>query len=123
MANPYKKHTVIMNNGWEPDEDWKVEERPWYIDTEKSLKKFNISAPYLDEQTGNYCITMSKVVYGRNGEFLGIFGIDFFMDKLINVLGESYTKSGYAFLVDNEGIIINHPNPEYQMASDSSVSI
>ncbi|MBQ9519175.1 MAG: hypothetical protein IJR59_04710, partial [Firmicutes bacterium] len=123
MANPYKKHTVIMNNGWEPDEDWKVEERPWYIDTEKSLKKFNISAPYLDEQTGNYCITMSKVVYGRNGEFLGIFGIDFFMDKLINVLGESYTKSGYAFLVDNEGIIINHPNPEYQMSSNSSVSI
>ena len=27
MTNPYKEHTVIMNNGWQPPEGWKVEER------------------------------------------------------------------------------------------------
>ena len=36
MANPYKEHTVIMNNGWQPDEGWDVTERPWYKETEKS---------------------------------------------------------------------------------------
>lgn len=123
MTNPYKEHTVIMNNGWEPDEDWKVEERQWYIDTENSEDGYNISAPYFDEQTGYYCITMSRIVYGNNGEFLGIFGIDFFMDKLINVLGESYTSDGYAFMVDSQGIIVNHPNNDYQMSNVSSVNI
>ncbi len=123
MANPYREHTVIMNNGWQPDDSWKVEDRQWYKDTEMSDSGSSISVPYYDEQTGNYCITISQVVYGKNGEFLGIFGIDFFMDKLINVLGESYTPTGYAFLVDSDGIIINHPNPDYQMSQNSTTSI
>ncbi|MBQ9605129.1 MAG: response regulator, partial [Firmicutes bacterium] len=123
MANPYKEHTVIMNNGWQPDKDWKVEERQWYKDTELSYKDSCISVPYYDEQTGNYCITMSQMVFGESGEFLGIFGIDFFMDKLINVLGESYTKTGYAFMVDSDGMIINHPNEEYQMSLNNTTSI
>jgi signal transduction histidine kinase/HPt (histidine-containing phosphotransfer) domain-containing protein/ActR/RegA family two-component response regulator len=123
VANPYLEHQVIMNNGWQPEEGWKVEERPWYIDTEKSPTGSNISVPYIDEQTGNYCITMSQVIYGQNDEFLGIFGVDYFMDKLINVLGESYTRNGYAFLVDADGKIINHPNSAYQMQSDKTTHV
>lgn len=41
-----------MNNGWEPDEDWRVEERQWYLDTLASPDGWSISAPYYDEQTG-----------------------------------------------------------------------
>ncbi|MBQ7704858.1 MAG: hypothetical protein IJT73_05470, partial [Selenomonadaceae bacterium] len=117
MANPYKEHQVIMNNGWEsPDPNWRVEQRPWYIDTGKSEDNFNVSAPYYDDQTGGYCVTLSQIVYGKNEEFLGIFAIDFYLDKLTQILGESYTKTGYAFLVDRNGIIINHPNNNYQMS-------
>ena len=115
MANPSAEHPVIMNNGWEPGEDERPETRPWYRETERSADGFNISAPYLDAQSGNYCVTLSRVVYGPQGEFLGIFGVDFFLDKLINVLGESYTSRSYAFLVDSDGVIINHPNADYQM--------
>ena len=119
MANPYKEHQVIMNNGWEAsDPDWHVEKRPWYIETEKnddSPDSFTISTPYFDDRTGNYCVTISKVVYGHNGEFLGIFAIDFYLDRLIEILSKSYTSDGYAFLVDRNGIIVNHPNFSYQM--------
>ena len=59
MANPYKEHQVIMNNGWEGPEGWRVDKRQWYIDTEKSETGFNISAPYYDDQTGLYCVTFS----------------------------------------------------------------
>ena len=123
MANPYKEHQVIMNNGWEGPPGWRVDTRPWYIDTERAEDGFSISAPYYDDQTGLYCITLSQVVYGPNNEFLGIFGIDFYIDRLIKVLGESYSKNGYAFLVDRNGIIINHPNKTYEMSINRMTDI
>ena len=124
MTNPKLSHTVYMSNGWEPDEDWHVEERQWYIDTLSAKEGWSISAPYYDEQTGGYCVTISEVVYDdESGEFIGIFGIDFFMEKLIDILGGSYTESGYAFLVDPEGEIINHPYGIYQMSQDSMTNV
>ena len=125
MANPDFEHTVIMNNGWEPEsDDWHVEQRPWYLDTEASEEGWSISAPYYDEQTGGYCVTISKKVYNANdGEFLGIFGIDFFMDKLVDILGDSYSDTGYAFLVDPQGDIINHPYGGYQMTQDKKTNV
>ena len=124
LANPYNEHQVIMNNGWESsDPNWKVDQRPWYIDAEKSVSGFSVSAPYIDSQTGNYCVTMAKLVFGHKGEFVGIFAIDFYIDRLTQVLGESYTKNSYAFLVDRNGIIINHPNGNYQLTKNRMTDI
>ncbi|MCR4618030.1 MAG: response regulator [Lachnospiraceae bacterium] len=123
MTNPDLEHTVYMNNGWEPDSDWKVEDRQWYKDTIASESGWNISAPYYDEQTGLYCLTFSERVCDEDGNFLGNFGIDFYMDKLINILGDSYSDDGYAFLVDAQGEIINHPYGRYQMSVDNIKSV
>ena len=123
MANPYKEHTVIMNNGWVPEPDYRVEERQWYIDTERSGDGYSISSPYYDSQTGLYCITFSRIVYSKGGEFLGIFAIDCFIDKLIDILDDSYSSDGYAFLVDQDGNIINHPDKQYEMSSVKSTNV
>nr|MCR5624475.1 response regulator [Lachnospiraceae bacterium] len=124
MTNPDLEHTVYMSNGWEPDEGWHVEERQWYKDTYSSEKGWSISDPYYDDQTGGYCLTISKMVYDyENGDFLGIFGIDFFMDKLVEILGDSYSENGYAFLVDPEGEIINHPYGGYQMSQNKITNV
>ena len=40
-----------------------------------------------------------------------------FMDKLIEIFGEENASEKYAFLVDSEGRILNHPNEDYQMTS------
>ena len=124
LANPDMEHTVIMNTGWEPDDDWRVEERDWYKELMASEKSWIISSPYLDEQTGLYCVTFAKRVYNDStGEFLGNFGIDFYMDKLVDILGSSYSDSQYAFLVDAKGEIINHPFGKYQMSETDSTNI
>ena len=124
LANPYKEeHQVIMNNGWVPDPDWKVEERQWYIDTERSGSGYSISAPYYDSQTGLYCITFSRSVYSKDGNFLGIFAIDCLLDKLVGVLDNSYTSDSYAFMVDRDGTVINHPYEQYQISTTNSVNI
>ena len=39
------------------------------------------------------------------------------------MLGESYTSRSYAFLVDSDGVIINHPNADYQMGEATATSI
>ncbi|MBO4905179.1 MAG: response regulator [Lachnospiraceae bacterium] len=124
IANPQLMPTVYMNNGWKPEQGWRVEERQWYKDTLASEEGWSISAPYYDEQTGGYCITFSESVFdAKTGRFLGIFGIDFYMDKLIDILGSSYTNDGYAFLVDPSGNIINHPYGSYQMTVDQTTNI
>lgn len=124
IGNPYdEEHTLIMNNGWVPPPEFSPETRPWYIDAEKSEDGFSVSAPYLDAQTGLYCVTLSQIVYGKNGGFLGVFAIDFYLDQLVKVLGGSYTKDSYAFLVDKDGVIINHPNADYQQSANNVVNI
>lgn len=124
IANPELEHSVYMNNGWRPDENFHVEQRAWYIDTLAAKEGWNISAPYYDGQTGMYCITISEQVHDeKTGRFLGIFGIDFYMDKLVEILGDSYSESGYAFLADASGDIINHPYGTYQMSVGSTTNI
>lgn len=124
LANPKLEHTVYMNTGWEPGPEIRIEERPWYMATEASKSGWSITAPYFDAQTGAYCVTMSKkVVDAKTGKFLGIFGIDFFMDDLVTILGDSYSDKGYAFLVDTEGIIVNHPYGKYQMSEENQASV
>ncbi len=123
LANPYREIPVIMNNGWQPPPEFRPETRPWYIQTESSVSGFSISPPYFDVQTGLYCVTMAKIIFGAKGEFVGIFAVDFYIDSLTQVLGASYTKDSYAFLVDRNGVILNHPNAAYQLSAERVTNI
>lgn len=124
MAHPDLDPSVYMNNGWKPESGWNVEERPWYIGALESETGWCVTAPYYDDQTGGYCVTIAEQVHdAKTGEFLGVFGIDFYMDKLVEIMGDSYSADGYAFLVDTEGYIVNHPYGKYQMSQDSQTSV
>ncbi len=124
IANPDFKHghPMVMNNGWVPEPDYKEEERVWYTGALEA-EDFNITEPYYDARTGEYCVTFSKVVESDSGEFYGVFAIDFYLDVLTDILGAGYSGNGYAFLIDKDGLIINHPNPEYQFDEDKNVNV
>ena len=124
IANPDfpHGHPMVMNNGWVPEPDYVEEERIWYTGA-LTAEDFNITEPYYDARTGEYCITFSKVVQSDSGAFYGVFAIDFYLDVLTDILGESYSEQGYAFLVDKNGLIIDHPNSDYAFSDEDSVNI
>ncbi len=124
IANPNfaHGHPMVMNNGWVPEPDYVEEERVWYTGA-LTAEDFNITEPYYDARTGEYCITFSKMVQSEQGEFYGVFAIDFYLDVLTDILGEGYSEEGYAFLVDKNGLIIDHPNSEYEFSDEDSVNI
>lgn len=121
ISDPKLPQLVIMNNGWTPDPDFDVASRSWYSEAIDNDDIY-ITAPYADVQTGGYCITFSKRVV-IDGEVIGVFGIDFYMDKLTEILKGSYNGTDYAFLVDGEGTIITHPSEELQLGNDVNVNI
>lgn len=124
IANPELSPTIYMNSGWKPSEGWRVEDREWYKQTVGAKEDWSISPPYCDIQTGYYCVTFSKELYSSDtGEFIGVFAIDFYMDKLVEILGGSYSDTGYAFLTDEDGRILNHPYGSYQMTENSSRNV
>ena len=128
IANPNFSHghSIMANNGWTPGEDYIVEQRPWYIGALTS-REFNITDPFYDVRTGEYCVTFSKVIESDKGEFYGVVGIHFYMNTLRAILDESHGESGYAFLVNGNGTLIGHINPEYRveyvLAHDTSANV
>lgn len=121
LSDPSFPTVVIMNNGWKPDADFDVTKRSWYSDAIDN-DDIAVSDPYLDEQTGNYCMTMSKRVV-INGKTIGVFGIDFYMDQLTSILSNSYNGRNYAFLTSKDGVIITHPSDKLQLGKGVSVKV
>ena len=116
IANPNFSHgqPMVATNGWVPGENYVVEERPWYIGALTS-RDFSISQPFYDVRTGEYSITFSKVIESDRGDFYGVCGIYFYMNTLREILDESHGETGYAFLVNENGTMIGHVNPEYRV--------
>lgn len=112
---------TYMSGGWVPDADFVVSGRSWYVGA-LSTDGVYVSEPYVDEQTGNICITLSKAIY-RNGEVAGVAGLDMYMEDLVSLLEGSYDGGNYVFLVTDEGTILTHPTEELALRADSSTNV
>ena len=105
---------TYMSGGWLPPDNFVVTDRAWYKGT--SADNVYISEPYVDEQSGGLCITVSKAI--ATG---GVAGMDMYMDDLVSLVEQSYSGNDYVFLVSKEGTILTHPNNKISLTADSSV--
>lgn len=112
---------TYMSGGWLPGEDFIVSERSWYAGALDS-KGVYVSEPYMDEQSGNICITLSKAVYS-DGAIIGVAGMDMYMDDLVTLIESSYEGGNYVFLASKEGTILTHPDEEVALSNDSSTTV
>lgn len=86
--------------------------RDWYKDAVENKGELVIGSPYNDEATGDVVVTLSKTVE-KNGQIMGVIGIDVNLQDFADSVNEVVVgHKGYAVLVNEEGLLITHPNPE-----------
>jgi len=98
----------VSADGWDPDPDWNPVTRDWYISAKKNPDKYVFTDPYVDAQTGNLCLTLSKAIHVNNN-FVGVLAIDSFIDGLNEKLQqEKLTKNSAVYLLDSTGKYITN---------------
>jgi len=115
--------SAVFNDEWVPGSDWIATERDWYHGAASSPESVYITELYADADTGNLCITLSKV-FTRDDVIAGVLAIDIFTTVLSETVSQaSVGEDSYAFLTDGQGNIIAHHESEYNPVIDSNEDI
>ncbi|MCL2497029.1 MAG: methyl-accepting chemotaxis protein [Symbiobacteriaceae bacterium] len=92
---------------------WRAPERGWYRLAMTDTSRSHITAPYVDDQTGELCITAVRAVI-NNGRLMGVIGSDIFVTDLLNItLNATLDGSGYSMLLATNGDILIHPDATF----------
>lgn len=85
--------------------------RPWYQQGEAAAGATVFTSPYIDSSGRGLMISVAKAVYYDNGTILGVCAADLTIDTLRQtILATRILTSGYAFLVDDQGNAVAHPD-------------
>ncbi|MHA2244169.1 MAG: tetratricopeptide repeat protein [Candidatus Hodarchaeales archaeon] len=84
--------------------------RPWYCNG-KEAGSVAFTVPYLFATGDELGVTATMPVEYDNGTLIGIMGADLTIGSIENsILGLQILDSGYAFLIDTDGVTIVHPD-------------
>ena len=91
---------------WEPDDDFVPTERPWYKEAVSNNGKITLVEPYLDAQTGEVLMAISKML--SDGK--SVISMDITIDVIQRITeGAVGADSGdIEFIVDDRGMVIAH---------------
>lgn len=118
----YADGELVFNGGWKAPEGFDFTTREWYIGAVGQDGVFTCE-PYVDENSGEICITMSCKIEDADGKLIGVAGIDMLTNDILKIMGANNTDSTYAFLVSAGGVIITHPDEELALSKDHAVNI
>ncbi len=110
----------VTDGVWVPEPGTVFTDRDWYTGAQGD--GVYISEPYLDQVSGQFCITVSQKVI-KDGAVDGVVGIDFLLGDITDLVNESEVGNGYLMLASSAGTIMVHPNEAFNLTKDSSVSM
>ncbi len=103
-------------SGWTPPPGYDPRKREWYSDAVLSGKTL-LTAPYVDLISGSLLVSVTTPVVSRNGELMGVVGMDVNVDALgKNVSEGRLFGAGLPFLVDREGHFLGSALPGWSMS-------
>ena len=97
---------------WEAEAGYDARIRDWYKQG-KAADSVIFTDPYIDGATGKLTVSVISPVLNELGEKVAVIGADILLDQLaVFFTSVRIGKNGYAFLLDQKGIVIYHPNQE-----------
>ena len=118
IAKPDK--SVIFASGFKLPDDFDVTARDWYKATLAANGEFTCTSPYIDNNTGKLCMTVSMAYYKDSGELDFVIGADIYADYLAELARSiSVFDGAYPMLADSDLNLIVHKNEEYSMSVGS----
>jgi methyl-accepting chemotaxis protein len=104
------------SSGWEPDPDWDPPNRFWHQAAMANPDTIMIIDPYIDADTNELVITISRTVRNDGGTITGVLAVDVLLNKLAEiVLIQKITPDGSTVLIDNDGLFIVHPDTSFML--------
>ncbi|MGN1120036.1 MAG: cache domain-containing protein, partial [Oscillospiraceae bacterium] len=124
IAKPDK--SVVFASGFQLPEDFDVTARDWYKATIAANGALTCTSPYIDNNTGKLCMTVSQAFYDDSSQLEFVMGADIYADYL-EELTESISifENAYAILADSDYNIIVHRDDAYRMSvgDDGNASV
>ncbi|MBS3975952.1 MAG: SpoIIE family protein phosphatase [Syntrophomonadaceae bacterium] len=117
----YPDKTLIADD-WTPPEGFDPTGRVWYKGAVEAEGTY-YSDPYLDANTGEMVIAIAQA-YRQNGKVTAVVAADIDIGYVTELVAEIVVnEKSYAFLLDNHGNIVAHPNKEFQPTSERLTNI
>ena len=96
----------------------KISERP-YFQKAKNVGEVVVGEPVISKVSNQPVVVVAVPLKGENGSFQGILGLTARIDVLIETLSKTKVgKTGYAYMVDRQGVVISHPNKDLILKLD-----
>ena len=107
---------LIDGADWTPPPGYDPRVRPWYKRAVEA-RHTSFTTPYIDLTTMELVIALVTPLHVE-GEFIGVMSADTVLDTLVdNLMSVKVGESGYAFIVEEDGTILVHPNQDFVMKS------
>lgn len=101
------------NGGANREKKTSVATRDYFISA-KSTREITIGSPVLSKTSGHPIIVVANPLKISSGQFAGVFGVTLQLSALSDKITQvTVGKTGYSFMIANDGMIIAHPNKEF----------
>lgn len=107
--------SAVCGSGWQPapEDNWIATERSWYKSALGNIK-VNYTDVYVDADTKQPVVTLSKSVRNNAGDILGVMALDISLAQLRGLFdSETIGTTGFEFLVDTKGRYVCHKDYAY----------
>ena len=101
----------LTGSGWIPPDDYVPESRSWYTGALEKNGEIHYGDIYNDAETGDYCISLSRILFEKDRKPFGILAVDIPMTSITEfVNGLRLMESSYGVLFDSELVVVIHQN-------------
>ncbi len=102
----YNDGRYIDGCDWVPEEGWDARTRDWYIEGLKTPQIVSFCEPYIDSQTGMTCISLSKAIKDKDGNWSAVIAFDYYFNLIESLFENTLTENQLGMIIDNTGRFI-----------------